>query len=171
MLQAINEGEQMRNTIDGLIYFLKTCNGVIHSQTEGLTMADSLIPPPFGGNCLNWVLGHILTHRDSRLFLLGSHLELNEQETALYQRGSAPLGPESKPLELRNLLNLLDHSVREVETSLVNLHYEELAQQVTYAGRLAPLGDTLAFLQWHETYHVGQLELLRNLAGKNDKII
>ena len=33
------------------------------------------------------------------------------------------------------------------------------------------LADWVAFLHWHETYHVGQLELLRQLAGTNDKII
>jgi hypothetical protein len=33
------------------------------------------------------------------------------------------------------------------------------------------LGGVLAFLNWHEAYHVGQLELLRQLAGKNDQVI
>jgi hypothetical protein len=27
------------------------------------------------------------------------------------------------------------------------------------------------FLYFHETYHVGQTELLRQLAGKNDQVI
>ena len=33
------------------------------------------------------------------------------------------------------------------------------------------IGGMVSFLAMHETYHVGQLELLRHLAGKNDKII
>ena len=33
------------------------------------------------------------------------------------------------------------------------------------------LGERLVFLHWHETYHVGQLELLRQLAGTNDAVI
>jgi hypothetical protein len=33
------------------------------------------------------------------------------------------------------------------------------------------LGNRLFFIYYHETYHVGQTELLRQLAGKNDKII
>jgi hypothetical protein len=32
-------------------------------------------------------------------------------------------------------------------------------------------GQQIRFSHWHETYHVGQLELLRQLAGKNDKVI
>jgi methionine salvage enolase-phosphatase E1 len=31
--------------------------------------------------------------------------------------------------------------------------------------------ERLQSLVWHETYHIGQLEPLRQLAGKNDKII
>jgi hypothetical protein len=33
------------------------------------------------------------------------------------------------------------------------------------------VAEKIAFSHWHETYHVGQLELLRQLAGKNDKVI
>jgi len=33
------------------------------------------------------------------------------------------------------------------------------------------VGEWLNFLLWHETYHVGTTEQLRQLAGKNDKVI
>jgi hypothetical protein len=33
------------------------------------------------------------------------------------------------------------------------------------------LGERLEFIHWHETYPVGQLEILRQLAGMNDAII
>lgn len=32
------------------------------------------------------------------------------------------------------------------------------------------LGAALPFFLWHESYHTGQLELLRQLAGMNDKV-
>ena len=38
--------------------FARNAN-VIKMQTKDLTHADSLRQPPFQGNCLNWVLGHI----------------------------------------------------------------------------------------------------------------
>ncbi len=31
--------------------------------------------------------------------------------------------------------------------------------------------EMLHFLCWHETYHIGQTELLRQVIGKNDKVI
>ena len=33
------------------------------------------------------------------------------------------------------------------------------------------VGGSLSFLYWHEAYHTGQTEYLRQLAGKNDKVI
>jgi len=33
------------------------------------------------------------------------------------------------------------------------------------------IAERLRFLMWHETYHVGQTEYLRQLAGKGDKVI
>ena len=34
-----------------------------------------------------------------------------------------------------------------------------------------PLADFLFFLYFHDSYHTGQAEPLRQLAGKDDKII
>jgi|GEM_PF-5021639 len=33
------------------------------------------------------------------------------------------------------------------------------------------VGAQLSFLSWHETYHTGQTEYLRQLAGKDDQVI
>ena len=49
---------------------------------------------------------------------------------------------------------------------------EEALQELRRDGeRTLPLGTLLHFANWHETYHVGQTELLRALAGKTDKVI
>jgi len=44
---------------------------IIKMQTEGLTHQDSLLQLPFRGNCLNWVVGHLLTNRCNIIRLLG----------------------------------------------------------------------------------------------------
>ena len=44
---------------------------LIKCHTEGLTHDDSLLQPPFRTNCLNWVLGHIISRRNSAMELLG----------------------------------------------------------------------------------------------------
>ena len=45
--------------------------GVLKINLEGLSQEDSLIAPSRGGNCINWVVGHVVTARNSMLKLLG----------------------------------------------------------------------------------------------------
>jgi len=48
---------------------------------------------------------------------------------------------------------------------------EELAREVQSFLGTTTLGQLTFFLCWHESYHTGQTEALRQLAGKNDKVI
>ena len=50
-------------TIRDLQRILEMENEIIHDQTAGLSQADSLLQPQPGGNCLNWVVGHLLTNQ------------------------------------------------------------------------------------------------------------
>jgi hypothetical protein len=57
---------------------------VIRRQVDGLTHEDSLLQLPFRGNCLNWVLGHIVATRNRALALLGEPPIWSEAEAARY---------------------------------------------------------------------------------------
>ncbi|MDY7040410.1 MAG: DinB family protein [Chloroflexota bacterium] len=140
---------------------------LIRMQTEGLTHADSLLQLPFRGNCLNWVLGHILVGRNTALQLLGQKLIWRAAEVSRYESGSEPITGDEHVLPLERLLQDLERSQERIEAGLSNLSEEDLATSVD--GR--SLGEHLAGLHWHETYHTGQLEILRQLAGKNDAIV
>ncbi len=141
---------------------------VIRMQTEGLTNEDSLIQPPVQGNCLNWVLGHIIYHRGLILKLLGDSPNWPEEQLLRYQRESEPvLGSSEDVLTLTQLLSLLDQSQEQITAALQNTSTEALETVVNKR----TIEEQLAGLQWHETYHMGQLELLRQLTGKNDKVI
>ena len=74
-----------------LIKMMEWNTGVIRMQTRDLTQAESMIQPPFQGNCLNWVIGHILTSRDTILKLMKLEPVLSPGEMTLYDRGSEPL--------------------------------------------------------------------------------
>ena len=144
---------------------------IIHLQTEGLTHADSLLQPPFRGNCLNWVLGHIVEGRNRALVALGEQPVWSEAETARYQRGAAPITRDEQARPLEQLLRDLDESQDRIAAALAHLTPEALAQPVPGDQRERSLGAYVAALHWHETYHTGQLELQRQLAGTNDAII
>ena len=51
--------------------------------------------------------------------------------------------------------------------------FEEISEQQLDEKdeRERTVAERLLFLAWHEGYHVGQTEYLRQLSGKDDKII
>ena len=145
---------------------------VIHMQTEDLTHADSLIRTPYNINSLNWVVGHIANNRDLVLGLLGDGPLLNEAETAWYERGSEPLASENADcLPLERLLEIIDQGQAIIAERLPALSPEQLAGELTVGKRTTTLGARLHWYYFHDTYHVGQTDLLRQVAGKNDQII
>ena len=144
---------------------------IIKMQTEGLTHEQSLIQLPFRGNCLNWVLGHIVGNRKDILKLLGESPIWSEEEDALYKFGSEPITCDGNCHSLEKLLSDFDRSQKPLIAALERIPQEELAKTIeTFRGEKL-LGDHVAFLLWHESYHVGQLELLRQLAGTDDAVI
>lgn len=145
---------------------------VIRQQVEGLTHADSLIQPPVRGNCLNWVLGHVLTGRCAVLALLGEPPVLTADQMALYETGSAPISGDDGAVALETLLANLDESQQMIFSALRATPQERLDYLLEDGENgQSSVGEEIASLAWHETYHVGQMELLRQLAGKNDQVI
>lgn len=144
---------------------------VIARQAAGLTHADSLLQPPVRGNCLNWVLGHIAIHRDYILEALGEEKILGAAPIARYDRGSAPiLGEEAGVLPLDTLLAAIDEAQKHIAAALARATADSLAREAPKS-EPATVARQVFFLYWHETYHTGQTEFLRQLAGTNDKVI
>jgi uncharacterized damage-inducible protein DinB len=141
---------------------------VIHRQIEGLSHEDSLLPPPFRGNCLNWVLGHIVASRNGVLKALGQDPIWSAAEAAPYIPDSAPItGPEDPHLPFEKIVTAFNQSQETILATLETATQADMDQVVNETAT----GERLAFLFWHEAYHVGQTEYLRQLAGKDDKVI
>jgi uncharacterized damage-inducible protein DinB len=121
---------------------------------------------------MNWVLGHIAETRNSLLKTLGEKPILTEKECACYGHGSEPVRADGQgAIKLERLLSLLEQSQERLVVALPRLTAEDLARRVKdHRGEVA-LGNRLFFLYFHETYHTGQTELLRQLAGTDDKVI
>jgi uncharacterized damage-inducible protein DinB len=146
---------------------------LIKMQTAGLSHADSLIQLPFRGNCMNWIVGHILTNRYNVLKLLGQEQPNQATLVARYERESAPITmDEAEVLPLDELLATLERTQAEIAGLLAMITPEELERQVAFYGRRSrPVAEWLMFFYFHDTYHTGQTEILRQATGKNDKII
>jgi DinB superfamily len=159
-------------TTTDLIQGLERNLGIVKAQTQGLSHADSLLQLPFRGNCLNWVLGHIAANRNSMLLLLGEEAIVSEAHAKRYGYGSEPVcGDADDILTLEQLLMVLERGQSALTASLLKITDEELAREVQSFLGTTTLGQLIFFLFWHESYHTGQPEFLRQLAGKDDKVI
>jgi hypothetical protein len=133
-------------------------------QAKGLTHADSLCQPPFQGNCLNWVLGHMVETRNGALKLLGQSGILTEAQSKRYGYGSEPVCADGEDvLRLEELLALLERGQEGIELGLASMSPADLEAPVQSFLGTTTRGYLLFFYNWHETYHLGQLELLREM--------
>ena len=146
---------------------------IIKMQTENLTHEESLIQLPFRSNCLNWVVGHVLANRCNILKLLGAEDLRPEVNLDHYERESDPvLGDGEGVLSLEELIDHLEESQIRLTAALENETVESIQRTAPYRDRPErPLSYWLFFLYFHDSYHVGQTEILRQAAGKDDKII
>ena len=143
--------------------------GIIELQTKGLTHADSMLQLPFRGNCLNWVLGHILVYRDETLRMAGAQPLWDAARAAPYLNGSEAMEADAESVDMGTILADLRRSQGLLETTLAALDEEALsAKAVAWAENLR---EALSEMVWHDGYHTGQTEYLRQLTGVNDKVI
>jgi uncharacterized damage-inducible protein DinB len=147
-------------------------NDLIKSQTGGLTQADSLVQPQPSGNCMNWVLGHILESQITMLAVLGGASPVDPAELIIYKRESDPIAAEIPGVhQLEWLCKGIDAVHNALVARLAEMKETDFACEIQQGERKFTLGWRFLFLHFHYTYHVGQLELLRQLAGHSEKII
>ena len=145
---------------------------LLQMQTDGLTDEDCLVESPYNINTLNWVLGHIAVNRDNVLVLLGEEPVLDEASTGRYQRGSEPVtGSDAGVLTLSELLGALAAGQERINSAVSKLGEDDLAREVPVGEGTMPLGQRLFGFYFHDTYHTGQTDLLRQVAGANDQVL
>jgi hypothetical protein len=152
-----------------VIRTLEANYGIIKRQVEGLTHEDSLLQLPFRGNCLNWVVGHIVMARGRMLKLMQLDPVLTPEQAQLYETGSNPITDGGVALRFESLLECLDAAHQQLIAALRASSVEDLGALIPDSERT--VGEQLRGLAWHETYHTGQTEILRQLSGINDKVI
>ncbi len=147
----------------------------INRNLNELNHEDTVFIPEPSGNCINWVLGHIVSARGMVLLLTDAGQPiLTQEESASYQRGSAAMKPGDQAMQLAQLKSAFEDSQKKLVPALQSLSQEALAAPVPEKYKRPPLtgsvGDALVRLCYHEGYHNGQIGLLRRLAGKEGAI-
>ena len=158
--------------IQDLQRILKMENKIIHEQVSGLSQADSLLQPQPGGNCLNWVIGHLLTNQLEIIEAMGGTPPFDSTLIARYDRDSDPIRGEEKGVLAMDVMVSMHDQTHQIINDLLNtMKQEDFEKEILIGERKIKLGWRVFFLHFHYTYHIGQLEYLRQLAGKLDKII
>lgn len=144
-----------------LIDDYETNTWLIHHQVDGISERASLLLPPFPTNSLNWILGHIVWRRNSVLDVLGLPPLWNEDIAVVYQSGSEPLTSPARARPFSALLAELDQSQHALKTALQQADDANLDAVVENDRGAKRVIEHLQGFHWHETLHVGQLEILR----------
>ena len=146
---------------------------IIKLQSEGISHRESLISLPFRGNCLNWIVGHLLTNRNSIFKLLEREDCLVPESLARYRRESRPItGDEPGVIRFETMLEYLGTAQEQLTEILTALSEKALDQEIAFFGESTQTrGEWLFFFFFHDCYHTGQTEILRQAAGKDDQVI
>ncbi|HUB17294.1 MAG TPA: DinB family protein [Acidobacteriaceae bacterium] len=147
--------------------------GVLQKNTEGLTQEDSLVQPRAGGNCLNWVVGHLVYVGDTVLPVVGQEPVLGTEVLRRYARGSAELRDGAEALPLEELLRAAQEQGARFDAGLAGLTAERLDEPAPFSPQKRAdetVRSLLTTAMFHQAYHTGQAGLLRRIAGREGRI-
>jgi uncharacterized damage-inducible protein DinB len=155
--------------IDVLRHQAGMVHQVVNMNVDGISQAESLIQPQPAGNCLNWVVGHLLAVYHQVLPILGQVPVIAPSVIQRYNRGSAPMLNDAEALDISELMTAWDECCRRVDVGLSGLSDEMLATASPNSPTDNPhetIGSLLSTVCWHQAYHAGQTGILRRIAGK-----
>lgn len=138
------------------------CLSTMEKNLGGLTNEESLLQPAAAGNCANWIAGHIVATRNGLHSALGLDPGWPSADAERYKRGAAPITGTAGTQPLESIIALYKKSQAVLIEALGALTDEALSQNIE--GRT--LAEIIAGFSFHESYHVGQLGLLRRMVGK-----
>lgn len=152
---------------DPFVIQLGYLNSILRAQTGDLDQEESLFQPPEGANCINWIVGHIVTSRNELLELLGRPPIWDAELRARYGQGSPPV-TEAGPgvADIGKLVADYDATQEPILEALAAITAEELAVKVPWFGGELDKSGAIAGFLFHEAYHVGQTGLVRRLLGR-----
>jgi hypothetical protein len=145
---------------------------IMLKQLNGLTHADSLLQPQPGGNCLNWVMGHLVVNQVDILRVLDAELPADLPDLGHYGYGSEPILCEGPGvLNLSVLLETYNQLTTCITDRLAQMTETDFDEEIEFFQGKNRRGYVAFFFFFHHSYHIGQLEQLRNLAGRTEKVI
>jgi uncharacterized damage-inducible protein DinB len=138
------------------MYLAKMLEGISNEDLQ-LSTGES--------NSIGWILGHIVLGRGQILQKLNKECDIKETEK-VFDRGAE----KRKDLTFNTAEMLNMYAARgEKITEAIN-YLDDAAMAQIIDEKLPPMMNTtetfLSFIAWHETFHIGQIDLIKAAAGK-----
>jgi hypothetical protein len=144
---------------------------VVEQNINSITHNDSLVQPDKDGNCLNWVLGHIVRTRIMQMQLLGIDSPYAIEQYAAYDK--TPVKDDGNAIAWDTLVEQYRALQKPIDAGLGQLTPTQMSAKAPFSPTGNPdetVGSLLAGISFHEAYHAGQLGILRRICGKQGAI-
>jgi hypothetical protein len=138
---------------------------LVSKQASGVSHLESLLQPPCGGNCFNWLLGHVISSRTFPLRYVGEQPVWTDLQRARYRADTVAItGDEEGVINFDDLVIALNLSQERLLDALNRMNYEDMCRPSGFADNT--VGDSLGYFYFHEAQHVGQILHLTHFLGK-----
>jgi hypothetical protein len=138
-----------------VITLFKYTHYVINKNLEGITDEEALKIPDGKGNCINWIMGHIVFNRDSAMETAGIDKLCTKEFEELYKTGTS-LSEPSKAVKISKMIELINKSQELLMKKFNEVDFcNEEKKMEWFIG-----------IGFHEAYHAGQIGILRKISGK-----
>jgi len=137
---------------------------VAQAALADVSHEDSLRTPIPEVNAMNWVAGHVVHVNAGILELLEHPGDPSSLDLAHYAPGSPPIGDATNAWDIATLRQALRQQGPNIEQALTDAR-PELLSGPPPAGFEGELRSFLHFIAFHQSYHVGQLGMLRKALG------
>lgn len=124
-------------------------------------------------NSVKWLAGHLLWANANLANIGGTKIEVKWRDHFYTKEGGGPddfNAPKSELPTLEQIKNKWNEDAPVIRKGLENLPEEALNSVVPIQHPIAPFDNTLAglwaFINDHQSYHIGQIGILRRSLGK-----
>ncbi|MEM8962382.1 MAG: DinB family protein [Acidobacteriota bacterium] len=153
--------------VEAVRHQLHIANKILGVNLDGISHEESMQLQPSGASCVNWIVGHVVRARTEAVECLGHESPVSRATLDAY-RPAQPWNPDGA-LSLDTLIAHLDSLRDALDAGLAGLTPEGAATKAPFSPTNNPdetLGSLMAVFLFHESYHVGQVGVLRRLLGK-----
>lgn len=157
-------GDGSMTTQEMLARHLELVYLTVADNVKGMTHEQSLARPAAGGNCANWILGHLVDVHNGLMQLLGEAPVWESDQLA--RAGYDPIDSPEGAIEWGALRDRFLGSRERCLEAVRGLTDDALAEELPdpFGGTTSRAG-LLTILAFHQAYHSGQLGLARRFAG------